>query len=100
MWLSGFSASLQTKRSTDSRESVRFPLRAHAWVLGQCPSWGHARGKQSVYLSHSDRSPFLPLALKISKKIFLNKRKLKNYKLENNVPLLSQNRYMQDVENL
>ena len=22
------------------------PVRAHAWVVGQVPSWGHARGNQ------------------------------------------------------
>ena len=36
--LSGLSAGLQTKRSP-----VRFPIRAHAWVVGQVPSQEHAR---------------------------------------------------------
>ena len=39
VWLSGLSAGLQTKRSL-----VRFPVRAHAWVVGQVSSWWHARG--------------------------------------------------------
>ena len=33
MWLSGLSARLQTKGSL-----VRFPVRAHAWVVGQVSS--------------------------------------------------------------
>ena len=33
VWLSGLSASLRTERSP-----VRFPFRAHAWVVGQVPS--------------------------------------------------------------
>ena len=35
VWLSGLSASLRTKGSL-----VRFPVRAHAWVVGQVPSEG------------------------------------------------------------
>ena len=35
-WLSGLSASLHTKGS-----QVRFLVRAHAWVVGQVPSWGY-----------------------------------------------------------
>ena len=35
VWLSGLSAGLWTKGSL-----VRFPVRAHAWVAGQIPSWG------------------------------------------------------------
>ena len=37
--LSGLSAHLQTKRS-----SVRFPVREHAWVVGQVPNYMHVRG--------------------------------------------------------
>ena len=40
---------------------VRFPVRAHAWVAGQVPSWGRVRGSQSLYLLHIDVS--LPLFL-------------------------------------
>ena len=39
VWLSGLSADLRTKGSL-----VRFPVRAHAWVSGQVPSWGCIRG--------------------------------------------------------
>ena len=35
MWLSGLSAGLRTKGSL-----VPFPVRAHAWVVGQVPSGG------------------------------------------------------------
>ena len=38
VWLGGLSAGLRTKRSL-----VRFPVRAHAWVAGQVPSWECAR---------------------------------------------------------
>ena len=49
MWLSGFSAGLQTKGSP-----VWFPVRAHAWVAGQVPSRGHMRGKHAfIFLSLS-----------------------------------------------
>ena len=47
VWLSGLSANLLTKGSL-----VQFPVRAHAWVAGQVPSWGCVRGNQSIYLSH------------------------------------------------
>ena len=39
VWLSGLSASLQTKGSP-----VQFLVRAHAWLGGQGPSWGHVSG--------------------------------------------------------
>ena len=39
VWLSGLSASLQTKGSP-----VQFLVRAHAWLGGQVPSWGHVSG--------------------------------------------------------
>ena len=54
VWLSGLSTGLQPKGHL-----VRFPVRAHAWVTGQVPSGGRAKGNQSVYLSHMDVS--LPL---------------------------------------
>ena len=58
VWLSGLSASRRTKRSP-----VRFPLRTHAWVVGQTPSWRCVGGNQSMYFSHIDvsLSLFLPL---------------------------------------
>ena len=49
VWFSGLSASLWTRRLL-----VRFPVRAHAWVVGQVPSWGRVRGNQLMYLSHID----------------------------------------------
>ena len=48
VWLSGLSASLQTKKLP-----VQFPVRAHAWVVGQDPIWGNARGNLSMFLSLS-----------------------------------------------
>ena len=52
VWLSGLSAGLQTKGSL-----VQFPVRAHAWVVGQVPSGGHVRGNHtlmflSLFFSH------------------------------------------------
>ena len=43
VWLSGLSAGLRTKGSL-----VQFPVRAHAWVVGQVPSGGHTRGKHTL----------------------------------------------------
>ena len=37
VWLSGLSAGLGTERWL-----VRFLVRAHTWVAGQIPRWGHA----------------------------------------------------------
>ena len=51
VWLSGLSASLQTKGSL-----VLFPVRAHAWVVGQVPTKGACE-----WLPHIDIS--LPLFL-------------------------------------
>ena len=66
VWLSGLSTGLQTKGSL-----VQFPVRAHAWVVGQIPSEGYERGNYTlVFLS---LSPFLPLSLKINFKIFFKK---------------------------
>ena len=64
VWLSGLSIGLWTKRS-----QVQFPVRAHAWVAGQVPSWGHARGSQLMFLSHIDVSLTLslPLSLEINR---------------------------------
>ena len=46
VWLSGLSAGLHTRGWL-----VRFPVRAHAWVVGQVPSRGHARGNTLMFLS-------------------------------------------------
>ena len=32
---------------------VPFPVTAHAWVASQVPSWGHARGNQLMFVSHT-----------------------------------------------
>ena len=56
VWLSALSTGLRTETLP-----VRFLVRAHAWVAGQVPRWGHARGNQSVYLTHDLSLPlFLP----------------------------------------
>ena len=66
MWLSGLGAGLKTERSP-----VWFPVRAHAWVLGQVPTWGCERGNWLVNLFHRDFlslfPPSLPISLKINK---------------------------------
>ena len=73
VWLSGLSASLQTKGSP-----VQFPVRAHAWVSGQVPIWGvyERRLHIDVFLP-----PFLPhsLSLKINKMFFKKQIKTKNW---------------------
>ena len=66
VWLSGLSASLQTKGSP-----VQFPVRAHAWVLGWVPRGGCSRGNHTLMLPFL--SPSLPLSLEINKLIKLNK---------------------------
>ena len=54
--ISGLSAGLQTKGS-----SVPFPVRAHAWVVGQVPSRGALGGGNNtstfLFLSFSLPSP-------------------------------------------
>ena len=55
VWLSGLTASLQTKGLP-----VRFPLRAHAWVMSQVPGGKHASGNHTLMflsLSFSFTSP-------------------------------------------
>ena len=53
VWLSGLSAGQQTKGSL-----VRVPVRAHAWVVGQVPSRGRARGNHTLmFLSLSFSLP-------------------------------------------
>ena len=67
VWPSGLSASLQTKES-----QVRFPVGAQAWVAGQVPSRGCARGNHTLmFLS----LPFsFPSSLKINKQNLFFKR--------------------------
>ena len=53
VWLSGLSASLQTKTLL-----VQFPVREHAWVVGQVPSVGYERGNHTLmFLSLSFSLP-------------------------------------------
>ena len=44
------------------RWQVQFPVSVHAWVAGQVPSLGCAKGNQKMYLWHIAVSPplFLP----------------------------------------
>ena len=61
VWLNGVSAGPRSKGSP-----VRFPVRAHAWDVGQVPSRGLMRGNHTLmclFLS----SPSLPLSLKLNK---------------------------------
>ena len=59
VWLSGLSTGVGTKGLP-----VRFPVRAHAWVMGQVPSWGRKRGNHTLrFLS---LFPSLHLSLKIN----------------------------------
>ena len=60
VWLSGLSDGLQTKGSL-----VRFPVRAHAWVMGQVPSGGHMRGIRTLM--------FLPLSFSLTSTLSKNK---------------------------
>ena len=43
VWLSGLSAGLRTKGPP-----VQFPVRAHAWVVGQVPTRGLTRGNHTL----------------------------------------------------
>ena len=55
MCLSGLNTSLRTKRLL-----VQFPVRAHAWVVGQVPGKGRVRGNHTlVFLSLSFLLPAL-----------------------------------------
>ena len=52
----------------------------HAWVAGQVPNWGRARGNRSMYLSHTDVSfpsslPLFPHSKKINT-TFKKKKKI------------------------
>ena len=55
VWLSGLSMGQRTKGSP-----IRFPVRTHAWVVGQVPSRGCARGNHT--LMFPSLSPSLPLS--------------------------------------
>ena len=66
VWLSRWGVGLQTKGSP-----VQFPVRAHAWVAGQVPTWGRVRGSQMTFLLHIDVS--LPLFLPPFPSLKINK---------------------------
>ena len=63
MWLGGLDIAPQTEGSP-----VRFPVWAHAWVVGQVPGWGRAREPIDVSLAHM----FLSLSSLPSKNEFKN----------------------------
>ena len=66
LWLSELSSDLQTKGSP-----VRFPVRAHAWVVGQVPSRGHVRGNHTLMFSYLLSLPSLKIhTLNLKKKKF------------------------------
>ena len=46
VWLSGLSAGLQTRELL-----VQFPVRAHAWVVGQVPTWGAHKRQPHIDVS-------------------------------------------------
>ena len=82
VWLTRLSAGLWVERSL-----VWFPVRTHAWIAGQVPSWGCVRGNQLVSLSLMD--VYLPLFLlpfpslwKQINKIFIKKKE----RSQNNLP--------------
>ena len=86
MWLNGLSTGLRNERLP-----VRFLVRARAWVAGQVPSWGCARGnKIDVSLTHGcfspSLSPSLPLSLKVNK-IFKKRERGRRYKSNWNAEL-------------
>ena len=62
-------------RPVNQRVSGSIPIWAHAWVVGQIPSWGCARGNCSMCLSHTNVSlhlflpPFLLILQKSRNKI-------------------------------
>ena len=48
-------------RPANQKVTSSIPVRAHAWVVGQVPNWGHARCKCSMFLSLSfSFPPFCP----------------------------------------
>ena len=57
VWLRGMSTGLQTKGLP-----VWLPVRAHAWVAGQVPGWGHVRGNHTVMCLSLSLSLLFPLS--------------------------------------
>ena len=70
VWLSGLSTGLWTKGSP-----VQFPVRAHAWVAGQVPSWEPRKAT-----AHWCVSPSLPPSLSLSQNKQIKSKKIKNIK--------------------
>ena len=70
-------AQLVGSHPTKQKVEVHFLVRAHAWVLGQVPSGGHARGNQWMFLSHIHVTLPLFLPLFPSKNKYNLKRKKK-----------------------
>ena len=62
MWFSWLGVVLQNERS-----QVRFPVRAHAWVVDSVPSQGMR--EETDHCFSSSLSPSLTLSLKINNKI-------------------------------
>ena len=68
-----------TERQPANQSLVQFPVRTHAWVVGQVPSWGHARGNHTLmFLSLSFSLPS-PLSKNKQTKSFLKKKKVQNF---------------------
>ena len=63
VWLSGLSTGLQTKGLL-----VLFPVRAHAWVVGQDPSRGRTRGNHTLMFLSLFFSLLCPLKIKSFKR--------------------------------
>ena len=59
---------------------VQFPVRAHAWVVGQVPNRGHSRSNHTLMCFSPSLSASLLFSLKINK-TFKKKRILSNNKL-------------------
>ena len=61
VWLSGLSAGLKIKGSP-----VQFPVRVHAWIVGQVPGWG-VQEATGGSLTPTSLPSSLPISLKINK---------------------------------
>ena len=69
VWLSGLSVSLWIEKSL-----VQFPIRAHAWVVGQVLQRGCVRQLINVSLTHRCFSSSLSPSFSLSLKIIINKK--------------------------
>ena len=49
---------------------VQFPVRAHAWVVGQVPIWGHTRDNSQMYLTDVSLPLLFPPLPSFSKATF------------------------------